>query len=349
MTLTEFIYYVRRFLPLVIIGIFVFFLSFIILRLIVSRPSTTPQVVTFNTLFGKLPPIKPSHSIDFPPEISFELDNIEGRPTTATSSAKIFFIPKKNTRFGYLQNSYLMAKAIGFDTEAIKHTIENDTNVVFQDQEKKVSVDIRDFNFTYKLNYETLPFLFQATSLPDDTTIRERAKDFLRQLGKYPSEFSTGREHIIYLHYNSATNDLDVVESKQNANVVEVDFFRPDIDGFPIVSPKYFNAHNYVVMVFKGNESRVIKSQISFFEKDDMSFGIYPIKTGDQAWADLQAKKAFITSPGGNKYPITIRQMFLAYYDPDVYQEYLQPVYVFLGDNNFAAYVPAVSDEYIQK
>lgn len=39
--------------------------------------------------------------------------------------------------------------------------------------------------------------------------------------------------------------------------------------------------------------------------------------------------------------------MFLGYFDPDVYQEYLQPVYVFIGDDDFVSYVPAVSGEYL--
>ena len=41
--------------------------------------------------------------------------------------------------------------------------------------------------------------------------------------------------------------------------------------------------------------------------------------------------------------------MFLGYYDPDVYQEYLQPMYVFLGDNNFVAYLPAITDDYFNE
>lgn len=348
MTLTEFSYYFRRALPIIIVGFFSFMLFFFILRLLLLRPGP-PAPTTYSTIFGKLPAIQPSHSIDFPPEMTLELDNIEGRPVTATNSAKVFFIPEKNTRFGYLQNSYLMAKAVGFDTGVTKHTLQDNTNVVFDDGEKKLSVDIRDFNFSYKYNYESHPLLFQATTIPDETTVKGHATDFLRLLGKYPTELSTGTEHVIYLHFNSDGNTLDVVDTSQAANAVEVDFFRPDIDGFPIVSPKYFNAQNYVVMVFKGDESKVIKAQIQFFEKDGLGFGIYPLKTGDQAWAELKAKKGFIVSPGGKQYPIIIRQMFLGYYDPDVYQQYLQPVYVFLGDNNFAAYVPAIIDEYTQR
>ena len=41
--------------------------------------------------------------------------------------------------------------------------------------------------------------------------------------------------------------------------------------------------------------------------------------------------------------------MFMGYYDPDIYQGYLEPVYVFLGTDNFVAFVPAVIDEYLIK
>ncbi len=48
-----------------------------------------------------------------------------------------------------------------------------------------------------------------------------------------------------------------------------------------------------------------------------------------------------------NKTSIKIKKMFFAYFDPDIYQSYLQPVYVFLGENNFVGYVPAVSADYL--
>jgi GTP cyclohydrolase III len=39
--------------------------------------------------------------------------------------------------------------------------------------------------------------------------------------------------------------------------------------------------------------------------------------------------------------------MFLAYLDLDAYAEYVQPVYVFLGNDNFVGYVPAIDDKYL--
>ena len=138
-----------------------------------------------------------------------------------------------------------------------------------------------------------------------------------------------------------------MVNNRREANVIEVDFFRPDIDGYPAVSPKYFNAESYVVMIFDGENYQVIKSQLKFFEKNEQNVGYYPIKTGGQAWQELISGKGYIVAPGGKSYPIIIKQMFLAYYDPENYQPYLQPVYVFLGENNFVAYVPAVGNDYV--
>jgi hypothetical protein len=44
---------------------------------------------------------------------------------------------------------------------------------------------------------------------------------------------------------------------------------------------------------------------------------------------------------------VTIRKMYLAYYEPTTLTNYLQPIFVFEGDNNFVAYVSAVTSKYV--
>jgi hypothetical protein len=56
----------------------------------------------------------------------------------------------------------------------------------------------------------------------------------------------------------------------------------------------------------------------------------------------LQQGGGFVAKLDEGISDVTVRNVFLAYYDPDTPQSYLQPVYVFTGDKNFAAYVPAV-------
>jgi len=43
---------------------------------------------------------------------------------------------------------------------------------------------------------------------------------------------------------------------------------------------------------------------------------------------------------------IILKKMFMGYYDPGIYQQYMQPIYVFLGDDDFVVYVSAIEDSW---
>jgi hypothetical protein len=240
-----------------------------------------------------------------------------------------------------------MAQKLDINTDSVEHQ-EVGEDVIFQDDEKKLTVNISNFNFEYKYNYENNIAIFENSVMPGDNLIKERIKQFLRVLGRYPEELVQGKENLIFLNFNLQTKDFEITENRNLANAVEIDFYRPDIDNFITVSPAYFNSHNYAVVLFQQDQVKILKAQIKFFEKESQKTGVYPIKTGDQAWQELKEQGGVIVSAGKNNNQITIKKMFLSYYDPDVYQQYLQPVYTFLGNNGFAAYVPAIKQEYIE-
>jgi len=76
-------------------------------------------------------------------------------------------------------------------------------------------------------------------------------------------------------------------------------------------------------------------------------FSTYPVKTVEEAWSDLKAGNywpAVDVSPGD----VAIKNIYLAYFEPVSLTNYLQPIFVFEGDQNFVAYVPAVSNKYIK-
>ncbi|OGK19822.1 hypothetical protein A3D80_03885 [Candidatus Roizmanbacteria bacterium RIFCSPHIGHO2_02_FULL_40_13b] len=347
MSLSLLSYYFRKVAPFVIIGVLIFIGIFGITRVFFSVKKTVTTPSTINKQFGALAPPIFNHKIGYPAGATFALDNIEGRPTTATDEAKVYFIPPIATKFGYAQKIYSMAKNAGFNTKNVSYFLDG-THAIFEDSLQKITIDISYFNFEYKYAYENHPELFLRPSAIDETTVKERAADFFRLLGKYPNQLSLGTQNITYMHYNSETKGLDVVTNPKLANVVEVDFFRADIQNgeqtYPVVSPKYYTSENYVVMTLDIVSPKIIKAQMHFFETDDTNTGVYPLKTGDEAWAQFLANKGTIVTPGGGSYPITIKKMFLAYYETDVYESYLQPLYVFLGENNFVAYVSAVKN-----
>ena len=79
-----------------------------------------------------------------------------------------------------------------------------------------------------------------------------------------------------------------------------------------------------------------------------MNTATYPIKTAQKAFRELQTRQGFIVNVGNNQQIITVRKASLAYFDSLEPQQYLQPIYVFSGDNGFQAYVRAIEAEWLE-
>ncbi len=347
MTLTEISYNSRKYAPLAVLFLLVILIFFYAFKLLfIALQGNQSQMVYTNTIFGKIRPpfVKESTSSA---GMTFTLDTVEGQPVTASPAAKVYFLPPSATHFGYNEKVYLIAKAFGFNTDLIKYRMV-DTDAVFTNSKQKLSVDITNFNFTYTYDFGLDPTVFNNIQIPSADIIQNKATDFLKNVGRYPDELAQGKTNISYLVLNPTDRSVTVTDRPQDANAVEVDFYRPDIDGFPMVSPGFPSSQNYVIMAMYDTDIKVLRSQIQFFEKSNAQVGVYPLKTGALAWKELQEGKGYVISNPKNDTGIDVKNMFTAYLDPSIYQDYLEPVYMFLGDNNFAAYVPAVSASYLE-
>ena len=346
MTLTELSYYSRKYAPYAVLAFLVFMIFFYIVKLsLIYIQGKKPQTTYINPIFSKIEALEikeATPSSDF----TFTIDTIEGQPVTATAAARVYFLPKEIPGFGYREKIYIMAKSLGFDTDSVVPKL-NDSEAVFNDGKQKLTVDIANFNFKYEYNFDNNPEVFDGVVNPEAKTAETKAVNFLNSIGRYPEELSRGKTNSVYWFYNKDVRQSVVLDKGDGANMIEVDFYRPDINEYPAVSPKYYNSQNYVLMVFYEGGYKILRAQTAFFAKSNEQIGVYPLVTGNKAYEDLVAGKGMvILAPKDNK-SIVIKKMFLGYYDPDFYQQYLQPVYVFLGENNFVAYVPAVSEEYL--
>lgn len=351
MSLTEASYYFRKIAPFAILAVIVVFILYYTVQLVIllvqlQQPKAVPLASILDIKFGPIP--KP----DIPNATSsagftYVLDTIDGVTVTATAAANIYFLPKSPARFGFRENVFLMAKNLDINTELTKYQLV-DNQAVFSDAKNRLVVDILNYNFDYEYIYlANENTRLSEAFIPDEKTINERAVEIMSKIGRYPGELARGKRNIVYLAFNPQTDELTVVDKAENANLVEIDFYRGDLDGFPVATPRYFNSQNYLVLLFDATGYKVVKARVSFFERSTEQIGIYPIKTGDQAWEDFTAGNGYIVSGSEGLSQINIKKMFMAYYDPDVEQDYLQPVYVFLGENNFVGYVPAVTNEYL--
>lgn len=349
MTLTEVSYFSRKFAPFaILIFVIVLILFYTFKLMFLFAELNKPKVVEINPIFKEirlleLPEATPSS------QHTYVMDTVEGEPITATEAAKVFFIPKSPFRFGYKEKISVIAKTLGFEGNGLEYQLSaKKTDAIFEDKKRKFVIDINNFNFKFDQDITRSPELFQKPAIPDKESAQNKAIDFLKSFDRYPTDLAKGRMNVIFLQYDTVSSRTAVLEDNKDANMAEVDFYRADIDQFPIVSPKYFNSQNYVTMVQTVNGYQVVGAQMQFFEKSEGQVGIYPIIDGQTAFEKLATGSGFIVS-GANlpQKQIPIKRMFMGYFDPNTYQEYLQPVYVFLGDNNFVAYVPAVTDKYL--
>ena len=84
-----------------------------------------------------------------------------------------------------------------------------------------------------------------------------------------------------------------------------------------------------------------------YFPVDKAKFATYPLKSSSQAFEELKNSQAYIASIGQNLGGlVSIRKVYLAYYDAGFPVDFYQPIIVFEGDKNFMAYVPAVISDY---
>ncbi len=139
--------------------------------------------------------------------------------------------------------------------------------------------------------------------------------------------------------------------SQSEANLIKVNLYReeygPQDNTLPNVTLDPKEANVWFMLTGSGKNQKIIAGEYHHFEIDTEKQSTYPIKTAQQAWNDLQEGKGFVASLGNNPdNVITIRKVYLAYFDPAQYTQFYQPVVVFEGDNGFVAYVPAVTDEF---
>jgi len=358
MSLTDAAYYFKKYLPYLAVVFLIIMIIFYIFKLLFMYLGglTKPQEIAYKEIEGiegfKLEkPQFSSSGIDTAQGIKFTLDNPEGRPIEASQAAVVYYVPPT---VGKIENknkaeSMAMQQKIGFNKATMQKKLNTQENkYVFTDMYRDLAIDLTNFNFTYKYEMKRDAQLFTNIKMFAESEIKNQAIAFLKAMGKYPEEFAQGRVNVIYIDYNRLTNTSTIVKRPQEANMVEVDFFRADVGSLQVVTPTYFNSQNYVVIVPKEDEPKVVNAQVKFFEKSTDLTGIYALKTGDEAWQNLASGSAYIAyNEASNKKNITIRKMELRYYDPDAYQQTIQPVFVFLGDN-FAAYVPALKESYFQ-
>lgn len=341
-TLTETAEIARKMVVIIIVCIVFIAIALISIPIIAARFRKPPPPVapTADALFGKLPPIAFPQNRSYP--ASIRLENIEGRPPESTSSAKVYFIPKKSVTLYSRMDALSFAAKLGFTG-----TPQEISDIIYQftDDEGKrtLTLDITNNNLDLlKTQYDSS--YFQNVATIEENQALTQARNYFNNLSL--TDQSLTKTKVSYFIYNNN----QFIETKKNfeAQAVRVDFLRSEVGGLPVITADYDSSATFLNFVPQANNNlNLIEASWQNFAPDLTNASTYLSISASTAWENLKNGKGFIVRPLNNGTEAVIRNIYLAYFQTKEYQPYLQPVFVFEGDNDFIAVVPALDPSWI--
>lgn len=350
-TLTETAYMTRKAINWSILAVIIyiilriFWTGFVAMWLYFFPPKPPPP----NHRFGKLPALRfPQPKSPPTGQLTFQLETISGSVPRASESAYVFFMPKSAANLLALTNTQEFAKQMDFNINPIQET----KNLYrFEDPQAQLRVlryDIVSNNFVMRYGYDQDTGLFNEKNLPSEREVLSQATDELQGLRIYKDDLARGRSAVTYLRL--VGNSLVTTTSLSQADAIRVDFFRRPVAGMNLLTP--YPDEGNVSITYSGSSNakkRMLEFIYTFWPADYQEYATYSLKPSQQAWQELQSGGGYIARyPTNGTNTATVRQVYLAYYDSFDPQNYLQPIFVFEGDNGFMAYVPAIASEWVE-
>lgn len=260
---------------------------------------------------------------------------------------KVYIIYRPNSSFLALDQDTKTAADLGFKEKPtqIKEGIYEFKNEVLN---RTLTMNVLDGSFIMEYPYQTDQMLLTPGNVPDKDQAIETASSFLKSANKYPTDIETGDKKVSF--WKIDVDGLKAAPSQSDANVTRVDFYRKNLENDVSIFSSELDKASISVLVSGSdvNEKKIIEVIYKYANIDRESFSTYLIKTTDEAMTDLKSGNYWAASDVNDK-SVIIRKMYLAYFEPVTLTNYMQPIFVFEGDNNFVAYVPATSDKYVQK
>ena len=342
----------------VAVGFILVIISYILIKLLFDASiaywkATHPKLLYPPQVeFGMLPSPIFTHVATSSSGLMFKLENVEGLPIkTATSASRVYLMPKKLPSLLAAQRAHDFAIKLGFLNKENPLTSTYYRFIDSEDKFRTLELDINNMNFKLQYDYETNPMVFTGETIQSKEQALTEVKNYIQFTGIFDGSILNGNITTTNLAYDPLTKTASIASSLSNTNLMRINYFRKDLDNQKILPPKFNESYNYALFTPADTQNkRILKLYYTFWPIAFDNFGTYPLRNSQVAWQDLVDGYAFIVNLGNNKAddPIKIRNIYLAYYDSEEQQSYLQPIYVFEGDNDFVAYLPAIASDWLE-
>lgn len=347
--LTTTAFYTRKGVKYGSIGIVVFLILRFAFHTAVDywRERNPPPPPPPTVAFGNLPEIEFPDQESLPEEIIYKLETAEGIIPQAEDIGKVYTITKTNPSLLGLDRAKTLAGKIGFASEPTQIT---PRLYRFTSQTTPVTtleMDTVTGYFTLKYDYRNDQSILAEKKLPSDEQAVTEAERFLTTLTILEEDIKDGEGKVSY--YRFSPDKLLPAISLSEADFVRVDLFRQLLDEKQIISEEPGNSLiHFILSGSRERLRRIIEVKYVYSPLERENFATYPLKSASVAWTELNSGQAHIAELGDNQNgQVTIRRIYLAYYESEEPQNFLQPIFVFEGDKNFSAYVPAVDPEWV--
>jgi hypothetical protein len=257
-----------------------------------------------------------------------------------SDQAKIYVIYRPASDFLALEYDKEVAVGLGFvgEPRMVRYGIYEFRN---DNLNQTLTMNVLDGSFVLKYPYLEDQTLLVPGKVPNKNEAITIASEYLRAGGKLSTELESGEKETSF--WKIEGNGLKSVASKDEANVIRVDFFRDKIDGLPVLGVQ--QARSPVSILISGtgvDNKKIVEVNYKSMNIDGQSFSTYPLKSVETAWQELQ-NGSYWPSSDSDQTSVRITNVFLAYFEPVSLTNFLQAVYVFEGGGGFVAYVPAVA------
>lgn len=352
-TLTHATYYGRLFvkfgsIALVVMIVGRMFLTAAIAYWKATHPEPPPPPTAG---FGKLPALRFNEVSDEEKPTSYILELPDGQFEDLGDRAKVFLVPKAVPNL--LADQKVKELAARYDFTAAPQVIDSRTYRWAKSQplEMSLQMDLQNNTFSLKSNYLSRPDLLLNNQLPEDFEAVNTVKTVLSGAEMLPVDVATASGKVSF--WKALGGELKEAVSLSDADFLRVDLDRNPIDQFPVDAkiPMYSpdGSRGAISAILSGATSAnsgIVELEYHYFPVDYAQMETYPLRTPDQAWKILQAGEGAVAHPSTQS-EVTVRGVSLGYYDDWEEQEYLQPIYVFVGDGGFVGYVSAVDPRFI--
>lgn len=194
-------------------------------------------------------------------------------------------------------------------------------------------------NFSYETDYLSRPEVQLTGELPNSFDAVQTVKQFLDAADLLPDDMATPAGKTKFLKI--VGGGLKEAVSLSDAQVIQVDLFRTDPDGLPTFTSDGTTGVVTATVASLNNAPTVISMSRVYAPLDYTIAHTYPLRSVQEAWQLLKSGEGYIAAATKEDAAV-VRDVKLGYYET-YDQEYLQPIYVFTGDNGFIGFVPALS------